>query len=339
MSQHTTARPRPLTCTPGRAAKELGIKRGEFDFAVHLGRIRSVPDEGGGGRRIPYTEVERLRAQPGFPESFLDEVRTVGTAEAAELLQISPARFSRLARLGLVVPVRFYLNRYRAVVWLYLAEELRQFADDPANTPMLHGRTPEKLRARLADGLDRRARNWRGRHLGFLLRQAETPWQRAGAVVAFLDPAHITDLVTDPYERAYLNRSRPALPTHGAPGSPSARLAATLMTANCLDEIIWLRTDLAEALQEARASLTAPTPAPGPEPQPRAEPALALEPEPAPEPAPAPEPEPAPEPAPTPEPLSGRKLRTEPPPRPHIPHPRRRLSKWLRRKGRTRQRT
>lgn len=25
---------------------------------------------------------------------------------------------------------KFYLNRYRAVVWLYLAEELRQFGAD-----------------------------------------------------------------------------------------------------------------------------------------------------------------------------------------------------------------
>ena len=33
--------------------------------------------------------------------------------------------------------VRFYLNRYRAVVWLYLAEELRQFAADSANASLL----------------------------------------------------------------------------------------------------------------------------------------------------------------------------------------------------------
>lgn len=310
MSQHTTARPRPLTCTPSRAAKELGVKRGEFDFAVHLGRVRTVPDEGGGGRRIPYAEIERLRARPDFPESFLEEVRTVGTAEAADLLKISPARFSRLARLGLVSPVRFYLNRYRAVVWLYLADELRRFAENPANASLLSGPAPEELRARLAEGLDRRPRNWRGRHLGFLLRQADTPWQRAGAVAAFLDSDQVADLVPDLYERAYLNRSRPALPTHGAPGSPSAQLAAEIMTANLLDEIGWLRTELYEALTEARESLTAlrPTPEPAPEPAPRTEPT----------------PEPTPEPPPAPRPRSVRS--------------RRHLAKWLRRKGRTRQR-
>ncbi|WP_338682784.1 DUF6397 family protein [Streptomyces acidiscabies] len=306
MSQHTTARPRPLTCTPSRAAKELGVKRGEFDFAVHLGRVRTVPDEGGGGRRIPYTEIERLRARPDFPESFLEEVRTVGTAEAADLLKISPARFSRLARLGLVSPVRFYLNRYRAVVWLYLADELRRFAENPANASLLSGPAPEELRARLAEGLDCRPRNWRGRHLGFLLRQADTPWQRAGAVAAFLDSDQVADLVPDPYERAYLNRSRPALPAHGAPGSPSAQLAAEIMTANFLDEIGWLRTELYEALTEARESLTALRPAP----------------EPAPEPAPRTEPTPEPPPA----------------PRPRTVRSRRHLAKWLRRKGRTRQR-
>ncbi|GAV40664.1 DUF6397 family protein [Streptomyces acidiscabies] len=306
MSQHTTARPRPLTCTPSRAAKELGVKRGEFDFAVHLGRVRTVPDEGGGGRRIPYAEIERLRARPDFPESFLEEVRTVGTAEAADLLKISPARFSRLARLGLVSPVRFYLNRYRAVVWLYLADELRRFAEDPANASLLSGPAPEELRARLAEGLDLRPRNWRGRHLGFLLRQADTPWQRAGAVAAFLDSGQVADLVPDLYERAYLNRSRPALPAHGAPGSPSAQLAAEIMTANFLDEVGWLRTELYEALTEARESLTAlrPTPEPAPEPAPRTEP--------------TPEPPPA--------------------PRPRTVRTRRHLSKWLRRKGRTRQR-
>ncbi|MFE0924965.1 DUF6397 family protein [Streptomyces mutabilis] len=50
---------------PGRAARELGLKRGEFDLAVHIGRIRTVPDDSdapGGGRRVTRDETERIRA-------------------------------------------------------------------------------------------------------------------------------------------------------------------------------------------------------------------------------------------------------------------------------------
>ncbi len=81
-------------------------------------------------------------------------------------MDVPRARFTRLARLGLLVPVKFYVNRYRAVVWLYLADELRQFAADERNAALLKGRTPEGLRDQLTEGLDLRPRNWRGRHLG-----------------------------------------------------------------------------------------------------------------------------------------------------------------------------
>lgn len=118
------------TLTLGRAARELALKRTEFDIAVHLGRIRTVPDDGGGGRRVTRVEIDRLRAEEGFPEALRKSVEAVGTAEGAALMQVSIPRFTRLARLGLVVPVHFYLNRYRAVVWLYPAEELRRFAAD-----------------------------------------------------------------------------------------------------------------------------------------------------------------------------------------------------------------
>ncbi|MEU1406974.1 DUF6397 family protein [Streptomyces sp. NPDC005728] len=252
---------RPITCAPSRAARELGLKRGEFALAVQLGRIRTVPDEGGGGRRVEWAEIDRLRAQPGFPGTLGERVRVVGTAEGAALMEIPAGRFTRLARLGLLVPVRFYLNRYRAVVWLYLAEDLQQFAADDKNAPLLKGRTPESLRGQLEAGVDLRARNWRGRHLGFLLRQAEAPWARAGAVAALLPPIEIADVVRDPYERAQLNRFRAALPDHGAPGSPFAHLAEQLMTAQDPDEISWLRSDLAHAVEQVRAHAPAPRPA------------------------------------------------------------------------------
>jgi hypothetical protein len=248
-----------------RAARELGLKRGEFDLAVRLGRIRTVPDEGGGGRRVARAEIDRVMSEDGFPEALRERVKAVGTSEGAALMEVTAARFTRFARLGFVVPVKFYLNRYRAVVWLYLAEELRQFAETEANAPLLNGRTPEGLRDQLDAGLDLRARNWRGRHMGFLLRQSEDPWVRAAAVASLLDSAQVAEIVPDPYERAYMNRFRPEQTTHGAPDSPAAHVAARIMTAEDPDEISWLRSDLANALREAREQRRAPRPTPKPQ--------------------------------------------------------------------------
>ncbi|MEU3514915.1 DUF6397 family protein [Streptomyces sp. NPDC006654] len=255
------AQTRPLTCAPSRAARELGLRRGEFDLAVHLGRIRTVPDEGGGGaRRVPWTEIDRLRPRTG---TLRAGVKVVGTAEGAALMEIPAARFTRFAKLGLITPVRWYPNRYRAVVWLYLAEELRQFVSDHRNTRLLTGRAPEELRDRLRAGADQRARNWRGRHRGFLLRQADGPWQRAGVVAGFLDPGEVDELVTDPHERAHVEKFRPAPPAHGTPGSPTAQLAEELMTADAPDEIGRLRDELTQEVSAARITSPAPGPVPG----------------------------------------------------------------------------
>ncbi|MGW4762881.1 DUF6397 family protein, partial [Streptomyces pseudogriseolus] len=105
----------------------------EFDLGVRLGRIRTEPGRTPRERRVARAEIERLRAGPGFPESLRRSVHAVGTAEGAALLDVAKTRFTRLARLGLLVPVAFHLNRYRAVVWLYLADELRLFGDDAKN--------------------------------------------------------------------------------------------------------------------------------------------------------------------------------------------------------------
>ncbi|WP_046730095.1 DUF6397 family protein [Streptomyces humi] len=259
MSGTILTQTRPLTCAPSRAARELGLRRREFDLAVHLGRIRTVPDEGGGGRRVPRTEVDRLLSRA---DTLRESVKAVGTAESAALMGIPAARFTRFARLGLITPVTWYPNRYRAVVWLYLAEELRQFTADERNSRLLTGRTPEELRELLRTGVDRRARNWRGRHRGFLLRQAGGPWARAGAVAAFLDPGEIDHLLTDPHERVHVRTLRPAPPAHGAPGSPAAQLAEELMTADEPDEIDWLRSELTQAVAAARTAAPAPHPEP-----------------------------------------------------------------------------
>ncbi len=158
-----TLRPAGAPFAPSRAARELGLKRREFELAVHLGCVRTVPDEGGGGGRVSRDEIDRLRNDQRFPETLRERVRAVGTGDGAELMDVTPARFTRLARLGLVTPVTFYLNRYRVVVWLYLADELRQFAAGKDTAPLLTGRTSPGTRDRLEAGLDLRPRNWRGR--------------------------------------------------------------------------------------------------------------------------------------------------------------------------------
>ncbi|MEU6537322.1 DUF6397 family protein [Streptomyces sp. NPDC047000] len=261
MSGDTVTRPHHLAHAPGRAARELGLRRSEPDLGVRLGRIRTVPGEGARGRRVPRAEIDRLRSADGFPSTLRDSVRVVGTAQAAAVLGVPRARFTRLARLGLLVPATFCLNRYRTVVWLYLVEELSRFTTRQDAARLLTGRLSEGPRAEPAGGLDLRPRNWRARHLGFLLRQAQDPWQRAGAVAAFLAPARLADLVGDPGELARLLRLRPQPPAHGAPGSPAARLAGTLMTADAPDEIDWLSADLAQALREARTQRPVPCPA------------------------------------------------------------------------------
>lgn len=250
----------PPTVARTRAARELGLKRGEFDLAVMLGRIRTVSDPAGGRRRVRREEIDRVRAAAGFPESLRERVKTVGTADGADLMDITPARFTRLARAGVLTPVKFYVNRYRAVVWLYLEEELRKFTASEASAALLTGRAPEALRTRLEEGVDLRARNWRGRHAGFLLRQSEDPWERAAAGASLLDPMQLAEVIRDPYERAYLNRLKPEPLTQAPPDSPTTRIVERILTADDPNEISWLRANLILSLEEARRLRPAPRP-------------------------------------------------------------------------------
>ncbi|WAX81360.1 DUF6397 family protein [Streptomyces sp. KMM 9044] len=249
--------------TPGRAARELGLRPGEFDPAVDLGRIRVTSGERGTGRRVDRGELQRLQARPDHPEALRESVRTVGTTEGALLMGVTKDRFTRLARLGLLVPTRFCLNRCRAVVWFYLDEELRRFTADEKNTMLLRGRTPDNLKAQLDSGLDLRARDGRTRRLAVLLRRATDPWSRAGAL-SLLGPPHVAEMVGDPYERSHLSRFCPARPSRGAPGSPVAVLVETLVTAQDPDEIAWLQVDLARLLAQAREHRPTPRPASAP---------------------------------------------------------------------------
>ncbi|MFC7304598.1 DUF6397 family protein [Streptomyces monticola] len=244
---------------PGRAATELGLKRTELTLAVQLGFVCAAAGEEPGRWRVPRSEIERLRAAPGFPEALRERVKLVGVTEGAELMAISRERFTKLARLGFLIPAKFYLNRYRTLVWLYLADDVRQFAE--ANAELLTGKAPVTLRSRLGAGEDRRARTWRERRGGHLLRLAEGPWQGAAVTASMLDPVQVAEVVPDPYERAYLNRLRPESPyAPGGPDSPSAQVLAKVLLADDPDEIQWLRTTLKLGVEEARESHPAPRP-------------------------------------------------------------------------------
>ncbi|WP_326818813.1 DUF6397 family protein [Streptomyces sp. NBC_01762] len=246
------------TVAAGRAAGELGLKRGEFELAVHLGIVRTTAERAGGRPRVGREEIRRLRSEDGFPDAVRERVRTVGTAEGARLLGISPVRFTRLARAGCITPVTFYLNRYRAVVWLYLAQEVLGFA---ARAPqLLAGNSPVWMRARLDAGTDWRARNWRAQRIERLLSRTEDPWRRAAVLAGALDAVQLAEVVDDPYERAYLAKVRPE-PVFGPPGSVVAReTMAQLTQADDPDEILWRRINLIMELDGARASRQAPRP-------------------------------------------------------------------------------
>ncbi|MER5359321.1 DUF6397 family protein [Streptomyces sp. NPDC002785] len=272
------------TVAVGTAAQELHLKRGEFAIAVHVGLVRVMVQRGGGRPRVRREEVDRLRSQDGFPEALQERVHTVGTAEGAQLLGMSPDRFTKLARAGCLTPITFYLNRYRAVVWLYLARELAEFA---AREPqLLVGKSPAWLRSRLEGGADCRARNWRSRRVERLLSLTEDPWVRAAVLAGTLDPVQLAEVVDDPYERAYLARIR-LEPVFWPTGSPSAReTMECLMRADEPDEMLCRRLGLIMEVDNARETRSAPRPGddwhPGPgnglesghepEPEPVAEP-------------------------------------------------------------------
>ncbi|MDX6316016.1 MAG: hypothetical protein QOF44_5480 [Streptomyces sp.] len=240
-----------------RAREELELDLAEFEVALQLAKVRTV-QSGVGRRRVPQAEVERLRAEPGFPGALRRRLAVVGSVEGADLIGISRDRFSKLARGGLITPVRWYANRYRAVVWLYPADEVRRFAHD--NPELLTGRLPADLREALDEGEDHRARSWRARRAAGFVRDAADAWCEAAVWAELLGPEAAAQTAPDIYERTYLRRLRPGMPPSGiGPNAVRAIVEATVL-ADHPDEIAGARTRLAEALARARAERAAPRP-------------------------------------------------------------------------------
>ncbi len=213
--------------TAVRAARELGLKRHEFDLAVQLGRIRTVADCGGGRRRVAREELDRLLESERTATPLGERLRTAGTSEGAALLGIGSARFTGLARAGYLRPVRFRLNRCRAVVWLYLVEELTDLA--VRHPELLRGGYPPAMRAVLAAGEDRRPRNWRSRRLGESLARTKDPWEQAALSSSLLEPDRVARVVDTPQEadrlvglRAGLVAAEPRSPVVPPPGKRCA---------------------------------------------------------------------------------------------------------------------
>ncbi|MGC5342024.1 DUF6397 family protein [Streptomyces sp. DT171] len=250
------------------AAREVGLKRGEFELAVHLGLVRATVERSRGGFRVGRGEIDRLRAEPGFPDGLRARVRTAGRTEAAQLLAISPDRFTGLARAGCVAPITFGLNRYRAICWLYLVDDLVRFR--AAHPELLTGRTSDEVRTLLGTGVDWRVRNWRESRINRLLDRTDDPWARTAVLAETLDTAQVAEIVDDPYERAYLRRVRPE-PVFGPSWSPVTRqTAARLMAADDPDEILWRRLNLTMELDRAREARPAPRPGNDDHPRPEA---------------------------------------------------------------------
>ncbi|MGW3490768.1 DUF6397 family protein [Streptomyces sp. NPDC001054] len=229
---------------PEQASSLLELTNEEVERAAVLDVLPSVPGRGTLPRRFTAGEIARQRAAPGFPHALREAVRCVGTADAADLLGIAPHRFTRLAKLGLLAPVDFRLNRYRAVVWAYLATEAEELGR--RRPELLVGRLPAELRA-MAEG-DRRAPRWRERRRGHLHRLSSDPWERAALLAVQLGPEE-TARAADPDECGYLRRLLPA---------QGAQALTSLTSAQGADELRSVRAQFLDELRLARADRPAP---------------------------------------------------------------------------------
>ncbi len=239
------------------ARAELGLDHWDFELAVRLGQVRAVtvpaPASGGSGppgrRMVARAELDRLKAEPGFPEGLRARLRLVGAVTGAELLGISRDRFVRLSKADCFRPARWYVNRYHAVVWLYLADEVTDFAAE--HPDWMTGRLPEEVRERLDDGLDLRGRGWRARTVGQLVARAPDAWHEAAVWLALLGPDEAADLLPADPERSRLLEARPSLLSGRPVGRAAAEPADVPLTADDPEEITFARRSLTAALERA----------------------------------------------------------------------------------------
>ncbi|MEC3998362.1 DUF6397 family protein [Actinacidiphila sp. DG2A-62] len=249
-----------------RVRDALGLEFDEFEVALQVGEVRTVVC-GPAQWKVPRAEFERLLAErdgpDGGPEALRERVRLVSSGGAAEAMGASRNRFALIARAGEVRPVRWYVNRYGATVWLYRAREMAEFAE--RRPDWLKGRLPQRLRETEQDALDLRARAWRERRVAHLVRDAYDAWDEAAVWAALLGPDAVGEAVPDPGERARLRRLRETLPP-GRPGRASPQTVRNVVTADDPDEIGHALLRLADALSRARARQPAPRPIPRPSP-------------------------------------------------------------------------
>lgn len=234
------------------AARELGLRPKVLELAVQTGEIRTVRGAVPGTRRVSGQELRRLKDDAGFPRSLEERLCVVDAGKGARLLGVSVSRFARLARGGCFSPVRFYVNRYRTVVWLYLVRDLREFAE--RRPELLTGPLPRGLRVLLEEGVDFRPRHWRGRRVGQLCRQAGGPWELAAARAAVLGADVLEEAVPNARERARLAALQPELMVVRSASAATREAAEALCVATEEDEILWHRLMLEADLEDARAS-------------------------------------------------------------------------------------
>ncbi|WP_193318002.1 MULTISPECIES: DUF6397 family protein [Streptomyces] len=243
--------PRITRVPPGPAALALGRARAQL---IRHRPWRSAPglaapsvSRPGRRERGGPPRARRVPHRPSLGRRFPH--RPVGASVGAELLGISTARFSRLAKGGCFSPCEFLLTEHGVIAWRYPPVELLALAR--RRPALLTGALPEGLRHTLRQGQDWRPRRWRARRTGLLVGQAAGPWEAAAVPAAVLPLGALRESVPDPAERAALCRLRPPLVAAGLAAGPW-RTVRRLLTAQEPDESGWYRQQLAAALRLAR---------------------------------------------------------------------------------------
>lgn len=259
---HETAFCHETTVAVSRAARELGLERGEFDAAVELGHVPTVACGVPWRRRVPRRPLDRLLADPRRLDALRSRAQLVDAVAGAQLLGVSVPRLTRLARAGCFCPFDFRVDgpgRHGVLAWRYLAVELCEVAT--RRPELLAGPVPGELRRAVRAGMDRRARRWRSRRTRLLMRWAGCPWERAAVQAAVLEPSALAAVVPDRRDRRRLLRLRP--PLAGVPPRPGHReTVRNALTVRDPEEIRGYCSALSQAVTAARHVCSGPLVAP-----------------------------------------------------------------------------